>query len=825
MSLKDVEKLIAGGHQAKALDAMIVAWKGRKLSRLGDAIDALDAQLPKPTVAPGDQRGFFKGLKTAKSAELGAFYTVVCGGQIGGAGSRITAAQKKGNGDPRLAAALLGIVRDVPWTSSGSRGAWRVVFDTLDGLDDPRVLERGDAARANWKFREDQRQFLDAQLRPLLESYKERWPGGVPKPTADEDKLLAKIEKAIGSSAAPSGKKGQPQGEEALLAAIYDAPDDDGPRLVYADYLTEKGDPRGEFIALQIRGGDPKREKELIKKHGAGWLGPLAPVLLKEGIEFRRGFVAAARARFGDERRARQYGTLPAWATVEKLSHGVPGAIPRGQEAFLWWIHPAMTSLRDVGIAGAPLDALLGAEKPWKIERLGISVEDPDRLRAIADSDRLPKLVALRADGIQPGWLGKTSLAGRIKDLWVYSENGLDEFLPELAALPKLERFGCGDWTLTRDARGDFTVATCDQFSDWAYDAIPADALTSITVTKAWVRRDEDPIAIITGLVKNQRYLEKLDLTKIGGKVTTFKPKSARPSSGKKTTAVATAAEDRTLRAPSDLAWPVAGRLILRDHARVIVVDPAAKKWRVATEVLGATRLAASPDGGLAALATLKSIRIIDLDRGREEAKLEGHTDDVDSLLFFPDGKRLLSGSSDRTLRVWELAGKKLVATKNTASVPESPVLLGGDRVLANGPRSRPVIVDVLGSARSVRFGDGERWMRHFVAAADGRVAAANGSTLVVFSAAGVQLVAIEREIQPDWLAFLGAAGDRIALRDEEAVAVYKATGGKPIVSITAAGATGACASPDGARLAIAFPERIEIWAAAPSRKPLAVVT
>jgi uncharacterized protein (TIGR02996 family) len=33
---------------------------------------------------------------------------------------------------------------------------------------------------------------------------------------------------------------------------VYAHPDDDEPRLVYADFVTEKGDPRGEFIVLQI---------------------------------------------------------------------------------------------------------------------------------------------------------------------------------------------------------------------------------------------------------------------------------------------------------------------------------------------------------------------------------------------------------------------------------------------------------------------------------------------------------------------------------------------------------------------------------------------
>jgi uncharacterized protein (TIGR02996 family) len=41
--------------------------------------------------------------------------------------------------------------------------------------------------------------------------------------------------------------------EAALLAAVRAAPDDDGPKLVYADWLIERGDPRGELVALEHR--------------------------------------------------------------------------------------------------------------------------------------------------------------------------------------------------------------------------------------------------------------------------------------------------------------------------------------------------------------------------------------------------------------------------------------------------------------------------------------------------------------------------------------------------------------------------------------------
>jgi uncharacterized protein (TIGR02996 family) len=39
--------------------------------------------------------------------------------------------------------------------------------------------------------------------------------------------------------------------EKAFLRAVCEHPDDDRPRLIFADWLDEHGDPRGEFIRLQ----------------------------------------------------------------------------------------------------------------------------------------------------------------------------------------------------------------------------------------------------------------------------------------------------------------------------------------------------------------------------------------------------------------------------------------------------------------------------------------------------------------------------------------------------------------------------------------------
>jgi uncharacterized protein (TIGR02996 family) len=41
--------------------------------------------------------------------------------------------------------------------------------------------------------------------------------------------------------------------DDALLAAVLEDPDADAPRLVYADWLEERGDPRGEYLRIECQ--------------------------------------------------------------------------------------------------------------------------------------------------------------------------------------------------------------------------------------------------------------------------------------------------------------------------------------------------------------------------------------------------------------------------------------------------------------------------------------------------------------------------------------------------------------------------------------------
>src|SRR4051812_28638063 len=78
---------------------------------------------------------------------------------------------------------------------------------------------------------------------------------------------------------------------EALEQALLENPDDVASHMAYADYLRDQGDPRGEFIQVQLALEDPgrspaerkklhRREEELLAAHERAWLGELAPLLL-----------------------------------------------------------------------------------------------------------------------------------------------------------------------------------------------------------------------------------------------------------------------------------------------------------------------------------------------------------------------------------------------------------------------------------------------------------------------------------------------------------------------------------------------------------------
>jgi uncharacterized protein (TIGR02996 family) len=177
---------------------------------------------------------------------------------------------------------------------------------------------------------------------------------------------------------APPKKLGDPT---ALFATVYADPSDDSARAVLADLLTERGDPRGELIALQLaRYGTDKRrsaqEKKLLDTWGRTWLGTIEPAVMKSGVEFERGFVAHVRT---TKLASRVKGAIE-WSTVTSVDASESSGYVGGGE-FL--VEPVMKNLRHV-IGMSPTVSQLFAEKtmPWETVGFRVYRWEPERIPA-----------------------------------------------------------------------------------------------------------------------------------------------------------------------------------------------------------------------------------------------------------------------------------------------------------------------------------------------------------------------------------------------------------------------------------------------------------
>lgn len=174
--------------------------------------------------------------------------------------------------------------------------------------------------------------------------------------------------------------------EEAFLADIVEKPDDMTPRLIYADWLEEQGQPRAEFIRVQMKlaafdwdkcGGDfcghiekngstrhvdcmgaklRRRERELLFARGccAGfeWAGPAYRYigeLEQWPNSFRRGFVEVVRLSAADW--LEHHGTLRKVCPIREVE---------------------LTTLEDIHLQFWPEDSrddrLRVSSKDWQVE-------------------------------------------------------------------------------------------------------------------------------------------------------------------------------------------------------------------------------------------------------------------------------------------------------------------------------------------------------------------------------------------------------------------------------------------------------------------------
>src|SRR5262249_13517425 len=193
--------------------------------------------------------------------------------------------------------------------------------------------------------------------------------------------------------------------EEAFLRDIQEHPDEDAPRLIFADWLEDQGDPRGEFIRVQcalaaLEEGNPRRasylrrEKALLRQHRKAWLEPLRG-LVKWPVVFRRGFIEDVQcpaAQFLNQAE-RLFGLTPVrhvW--LKKTGNRVTALAELPYLHYLTSLHLHENDLGDGGLAVLAASPFVGLLTCLDLSRNGAGDEGA---LALAASPHLARLTTL----------------------------------------------------------------------------------------------------------------------------------------------------------------------------------------------------------------------------------------------------------------------------------------------------------------------------------------------------------------------------------------------------------------------------------------------
>lgn len=428
----------ASGDPRGELSALLEAWRQRPALALAELIEAASARAPAEPLP---------GAKTAKDALVAWVERARRGDPLdlpvllaaleqAWADFRPVALVprleelKARTPDPRMTEPLLRLLRRLSLGNAGhaSVKVWGRLVTLLVQCGDPRV----EPALAEYLAWLDalpvRRTYAGSHVAHRVKEARERLlarqPGGsegAPMLGPEEEILVAALRTTAAGAVVAAPLERVSASEQDLLAAIHAAPEDDAPRLVYADWLVEREDPRGELINLQIalaRGeGTPRAERRanaLVKQLGKALLGPLARCVAVKDAVFERGFLAAATVRVRTKGLAETELSDPAWATVRRLTFDGPSLVT-----------PAMRALEVAqGLSGPALNKLCASGHP-RLAALAAILGDARleggvlvsaALRSLGKTTRLPALRRLGLwhpthDWREPQLIGPSHLA------------------------------------------------------------------------------------------------------------------------------------------------------------------------------------------------------------------------------------------------------------------------------------------------------------------------------------------------------------------------------------------------------------------------------
>ena len=154
--------------------------------------------------------------------------------------------------------------------------------------------------------------------------------------------------------------------------------------------------------------------------------------------------------------------------------------------------------------------------------------------------------------------------------------------------------------------------------------------------------------------------------------------------------------------------------------------------------------VAFSPDGRrLVSGASDKTIRVWDVITGKQITQFERHTGAVNSVAFSPDGTRIVSGSSDFTVRVWDVhSGKQITQLeRHTGAVNSVAFSPDGTRIVSGSSDFTVRVWDVHSGKQITQFEEHSEPISSVAFSPDGVKVVSAGGPIAAFGPDGTQIV------------------------------------------------------------------------------------
>lgn len=375
-----LEQLNASNDAEAKLTFALEAWRAEPSARLRDLVVERSrlTSTDVPTTPRLEPKAWDTLFKANKASDVPMLTASIVQAAPGEAVRRFKKLLTRGL-DPRVIDTTLSWIANAPiqTASADSKIFWKQVFTFLSKSGDATLRAKLEALDPDGSGTTVI--FMRGQIRTLVRALEK-----VKEPALSDEvaALLKPVEEVTSQqrSVQTTASKRGTKSEAELLEAVYAAPDDDGPRLVYADWLTERGDPWGELIVTQIaqaRGeanaASQARAEKLLASHAEArhtglpiewkvrYQGAIRPPI------FRRGFLYAADVWWPANRDSMAHGDSR-WGSIEQLR--IIGSDSAMELATV--LDPAKRSLRAVfNLSASAVEAVL-AKQPPRLRELGL---------------------------------------------------------------------------------------------------------------------------------------------------------------------------------------------------------------------------------------------------------------------------------------------------------------------------------------------------------------------------------------------------------------------------------------------------------------------